>query len=363
MNATELSVIVPTFNEEKTVPALIDSLARQRDIRFELIISDGGSTDATGQTALLLGRRHGIDIEITTGEKGRGDQLNRGAKKARGRFLLFLHADSLFEDPWAFRTGVDTVAAAAGESTDDIAAGRYALRFRRTSRENPMAYYFYECKARLNRPGCSHGDQGIIVPKHVFAKIGPLRAFPPMLAETRFTDEIRDRGNLLLIPSEIFTSARRFETEGLYQRQVMNAILMNCADLGWDEPFHLLPELYRLHDRSGKLLLSPQLEKIQEQIAYMEPLQRSRFWSRTGGYVRKNAWQIPFFFDTRRNFRRRLPAGTGPTPLLDRFDRWWNRVTDNPAGRLAAAWLTMLWFHATRISARRCERLKCHPPE
>lgn len=347
----ELSVIVPTLNEEKTLPAFVAAMAAQREIRFELILSDGGSTDATCDIARLLAQRYGLDVRVITGETGRALQLNRGADAARGRFLLFLHADSLFEDRLALRKGLDTVSAAFGES-NGIAAGHYALRFRLSSPETPLCFYYYECKARLNRPECSHGDQGIVVSKEVFRKTGPFRIFPPMLAETRFADRIHHEGNLVLIPVEIVTSARRFESEGVYQRQVMNAILMTCANIGWDEPFLALSELYRQQDRCGRLELSPLLEEIHRLIAAMPKQQRNRFWQSTGSYVRGNAWQIPFFLDSRKNFNRKLHAGTGPTPLLDRFDRWWDRFTDNRAGVIAAAALTRIWFFLTRIHAR-----------
>jgi rSAM/selenodomain-associated transferase 2 len=355
MHSMELSIIVPTFNEEKSIPALVASLAAQRDIRFELIVSDGGSTDATCDTARLLAQRNGIEIRIVTGDKGRGLQLNRGAETACGRFLLFLHADSLLEDRSALRKGIDTVSLTS-VGRNRIAAGHFALRFSLSSPETPLCFYYYESKARLNRPECSHGDQGLIVSKEIFQNLGPFRTFPPMLAETRFADCVRNKGDLLLVPAEIVTSARRFESEGVYQRQVMNAILMNCANLGWDEPLLHLSELYRQHDRCGKLRLSPLLEEIHRRIAGMSQRQRSRFWHLTGSYVRGNAWQIPFFLDTRKNFARGLHPGTGPTPLLDLFDRWWDTVTDNPAGLLAAGMLTRFWFFLTRVQAKRSEK-------
>lgn len=352
MNHMELSVIVPTFNEEKTLPALFDSLALQRRISFELIVSDGGSTDGTHGELQRLARCHGISSRTVTGGKGRGDQLNKGAEAACTPFLLFLHADSLFHDPVALRKGVDTVAAVRSGNKNRIVAGRYGLRFNRASPEPSLPFYYYECKARLNRPECAHGDQGIMIPLECYREIGPFRTFPPMLAETRLADRIRSEGELLLIPTELFTSARRFETEGLYRRQVMNAVLMNCAALSWEEPFRLLPEIYSRHDRCGRLRLSPLLEEIYRLIAQMPPGQRARFWYLTGGYVKSNAWQIPFYFDAKRNFVRGLPPGEGPTPLLDRFDRTGQRMIDNPAATALTAAATRLWFSLLRIRAR-----------
>ena len=47
----ELTIIVPTYNEALALPALLESLASLADVDFEVIVSDGGSTDATCEVA------------------------------------------------------------------------------------------------------------------------------------------------------------------------------------------------------------------------------------------------------------------------------------------------------------------------
>ena len=52
-----LSVIIPTFNEEKYLPRLLDSLARQTYTDYETIVADADSTDATRAIASQHGCR------------------------------------------------------------------------------------------------------------------------------------------------------------------------------------------------------------------------------------------------------------------------------------------------------------------
>ena len=97
-DAPRVSVIVPALNEEKLLPAMLaqftDDLLRRH--RIELIVSDGGSTDAT--LAIARTRAH-IVVENTARTKqtiamGR----NLGAAAAHGDILIFLNADTLVHE-------------------------------------------------------------------------------------------------------------------------------------------------------------------------------------------------------------------------------------------------------------------------
>ncbi|MBK1643822.1 glycosyl transferase family 2 [Thiocapsa imhoffii] len=85
MNA---SVIIPTLNEAKLLPGLLDRLARQTCQDFETIVADAGSTDGTREIC----REHGV-ILTTGGMPAVG--RNRGAAMARGERLFFFDADVL----------------------------------------------------------------------------------------------------------------------------------------------------------------------------------------------------------------------------------------------------------------------------
>ena len=55
----QLSVIVPTINESATLPGLLERLQRQKQIRLEVIVSDGGSKDGTLEVADKAGADSG----------------------------------------------------------------------------------------------------------------------------------------------------------------------------------------------------------------------------------------------------------------------------------------------------------------
>jgi rSAM/selenodomain-associated transferase 2 len=348
----ELSVVVPVLNEEATLPALFATLAGQEGLRLELIVSDGGSTDGSVDLTRRLGERAPFTTTLLQGEQGRGKQLNAGARASRGETLFFMHADSCFRDRKALHSSLQLLNRKIACRGDERVAGRFSLCFDRCGASPSLPYYFYECKARLNRSECSHGDQGIMLRRRYFDEAGPFDGALPMLAETRLAGTLRKKGEWLLFPAEIITSARRFESEGLYERQVMNAIIMNFASQGWEAFFRDLPAIYPAHDRSGRIALSPMLQTISLMIGALPPGRRISLWYNTGDYVRSHAWQIPFFLDTRRNFRNGVPSGKGETHLLDFHDRYLNRLTDHIPGRLAAAILTWIWFRLTIIHLR-----------
>ncbi len=84
-----LSIIIPTLNEEKCLGRTLSSLSSLESLPEEIIVVDGGSQDNT----LSIARQY--DVTVITSTKGRGIQMNQGAKLARGDYLGFVHADTL----------------------------------------------------------------------------------------------------------------------------------------------------------------------------------------------------------------------------------------------------------------------------
>ena len=345
----ELSLIVPTLNEAIGLECLFAMLSAQKEARFELVIADGGSSDGTADRARRLAATVPFAAKVIETERGRGRQMNAGAAVASGDTLLFLHADSTLPDPLALRSALDTFAETIAAGGSDRIAGHFRLRFERSGAGPSLPYYFYEWKARLHRPGCTHGDQGFLLTRRFFVETGRFDESYPILEDVRLAQRVAARGRWLLLPAEIVTSARRFETEGLRERQALNALLMNFAAIGWDTFLAELPRLYQSQDRAGRLLLGPVLRFIVGLLRPLRRRERLRLWRETGRYVRANAWQIPLFLDARRHFRQGTPVGQGATPRLNFHDRVFDRLTDNGAGYWATALLVWLWFRMSLL--------------
>ncbi len=335
--APELTVVIPTLNEAATIPLLLADLAAQTGVEFEVLISDGGSRDGTPQLAAVELDRLDLRGEILCGTPGRGSQLNRGAARARGGWLLFLHADSRIGDPVALRAALDRLAASGSLRV----AGRFALRFAVTERDDPLPYRYCEVKARLGLAGTIHGDQGFLLPAGFFEELGGFREGLAVLEDTLLAERIRRLGGWRLLPAEIVTSPRRFQTEGFRQRQTLNALLMNFATIGWDEPLLRAPEIYRSQDRTRPLHLAPYFRLVDRLLRQLSWRSRLHLWYRTGEFVRGNAWQIALWRAVRRNADLSVDQAT---KVVTGFRRWFEPLTAHPPGRLLTALLTWMWF-------------------
>jgi len=331
----QLSVIIPTLNEQETLPELLENLGKQRGISFEVIVVDGGSRDGT--RALATSAVKAYPLTLVDSPAGRGMQLNAGARQARGEWLLFLHADSRFSDPVALARGVRCLAAENEGQVGKVIAGRYALRFTVTGGEHPGAYAFYESKARRNRPGCVHGDQAFLVQRNVFSRIGPFATDLPFLEDERLALEVFQQGRWLLLPAEIETSARRFVAEGLFRRQLLNALILNALAIGWFDFLRAAPGLYRIQAQAGRIdlgAIAPVARGVLRDRGWRE---RWRICYDSAGFILDNAWQLLLALDVRRGVRRNRDYRGESTPCLDRWEKPLNRILRRLPGRSVLA--------------------------
>jgi GT2 family glycosyltransferase len=96
-HSPEISVVIPVRNGARTIPALLESLARQslETERFEVIVVDNGSTDATARIAAAAGAR-----VVSEPVPNRSRARNRGAAAARAPRLAFTDADCVATPGW-----------------------------------------------------------------------------------------------------------------------------------------------------------------------------------------------------------------------------------------------------------------------
>ena len=96
----KISFIIPTLNEEKVIEKLLRNLREIKTIPYEIIVSDGKSTDRTLDIARPLADKI---VENATGQRQTiGQGRNEGAKAASGDVLVFLDADVRVPEPDKF---------------------------------------------------------------------------------------------------------------------------------------------------------------------------------------------------------------------------------------------------------------------
>jgi glycosyltransferase involved in cell wall biosynthesis len=93
MNHPHFSIIIPTLNEEKSIPHLLKDLENQTFKDFEVIVSDGESEDNTIKQALSFSNK--LKIKTTTTKiRHVSVQRNNGGHKAQGKYIIFMDADN-----------------------------------------------------------------------------------------------------------------------------------------------------------------------------------------------------------------------------------------------------------------------------
>lgn len=94
----KVSIVVPTFNEEKYLPKLLDSIAKQGEYKnLQIVVIDGQSDDQTVKVTKDFQEKI-EDLSIISSRRGIGYQRNLGVKRAKHDHILFLDADTILPD-------------------------------------------------------------------------------------------------------------------------------------------------------------------------------------------------------------------------------------------------------------------------
>lgn len=199
-----ISIIIPTLQEERCIGDTLGSLPSGGDL--EVIVADGGSSDATLQIARRLGAR-----TIRTAG-GRARQMNAAAAAARGEILLFLHADT--------RLPVDFASMVRRILTEDgTVAGAFRLRIDASGWGFRVIESVANVRSRLLQT--PYGDQALFMSREVFQAAG---MFPemPIMEDFVFVSRLRRKGRIALASGDALTSARRWRRLGLLRTTLVN---------------------------------------------------------------------------------------------------------------------------------------------
>jgi len=157
-----ISVVIPTHNSAPSLPRCFDGLigATVRGLVKDVVVADGGSTDVTLTIADAAG------CHVASAGTSRASQCIAGAKMARGEWILFLLPETLLEAGWeneaeAFVSSVlleRPRAASFRFALDDFSGGG-------RRREAMVA-------ARTALLGLPYAEQGLLVPRRLYQKLG-----------------------------------------------------------------------------------------------------------------------------------------------------------------------------------------------
>ncbi len=192
---TKISVVIPTYNEERNVKNTLISVKNQRcEIPYEIIVADGQSSDKTVSIAEKYAKVY------VTPQRGKVFQLNFAVPKTSGNLLVFLDADTLI-DPFflqkiytLFKKHKKLLACSARFKYYDgisfsIRIGSLKLTITNYFFQNIFMHAYYFFKTLFGYPelsGCN-----IIVRRAIFFKAGGFKEPPNSLGMDKvFSDSL-----------------------------------------------------------------------------------------------------------------------------------------------------------------------------
>jgi len=214
-----ISIIIPVYNEQAIINRQIKHLLTlEYSGPTEIIIVDG---EENNSTLSAIDTRFSVR-KIAAG-KGRGLQMNSGARATKGDILLFVHAD----------TGMpkDSLSLIAAKmKSEEVVAGAFQLGIDSERSGIKLIEKMANIRSRFNR--IPYGDQSIFIRRDYFFKIGGFDEIP-IMEDVALMRKIKNKHDpITIIPSKTKTSARRWTEEGAFYTTLRNWSLFILYSLG-----------------------------------------------------------------------------------------------------------------------------------
>jgi rSAM/selenodomain-associated transferase 2 len=222
-----VAAVIPALNEEMWIGASIDA-ARAAGID-EVIVSDGGSSDAT--ISIATGRGARVIVDEQRGERMRARQLNRGAEAASSDALVFVHADTLL--PLG-------AARAIKQALHHFIFGGFRLTFAEREQKLRIAETMINVRTAMTKS--PWGDQAQFILRKPFLRNGGFREIP-IMEDYELAVRMKRSGPTTVLPLHVITSGRRFLEMGVWKTAALNWRIIASYRLGADPDD--LAKLYR----------------------------------------------------------------------------------------------------------------------
>lgn len=189
-----ISVIIPTLNEESSLGTTLAAVSKLENVG-EIIIVDGGSADKTLEIAARF------DAKIINAKRGRGSQLDAGARAADGDVFWFLHADTVPPE----NAGGQILIALQNKKTT---SGNFEIRFDGGGLAARFLTWLYPKLRFLN---LCYGDSAFFVRREIYQQSGGFSIHLPLFEDVEFYQRINQHGAFVHLKTAVVSSSRRFE--------------------------------------------------------------------------------------------------------------------------------------------------------
>lgn len=193
-----VSVVVPVLNEASRLRACLAPLAGQA---FEIIVVDGGSSDASRSIAADMG------AVVVDAARGRASQMNAGARESCGDWLLFLHGDTQLPPDW--------LAAIADTEQAGKRWGRFDVDLDSQDRWIRLVGFMMNHRSCLS--GITTGDQAMFVARPAWETVGGFPAIA-LMEDIELSRQLkRTVGRPACRRERVKVSARRWQQHGTWR--------------------------------------------------------------------------------------------------------------------------------------------------
>ena len=200
-----VSVIIPVWRDHVALTTALHRLHPTETI--EVVVAY--VLDEESRYASIREQHPGI--RWVAAPRGRAAQMNAGAAISRGRWLLFLHADSELPPDW-----LQVIAQADARA---YVAGAFALGL--DSRDWRARVIEFGVRLRVAIFGLPYGDQALFVRRDTFVSLEGYRDLP-LMEDVDFVCRVKQTGRVFTSQSVVTTSARRWEHDGWMRRSAQN---------------------------------------------------------------------------------------------------------------------------------------------
>jgi len=204
--ARKFSIIIPVCNE----PNLKESISKIKKL------------DKINDTQIILSscskeKIKDKSIKKVLSKKGRPNQLNSGAKIAKGKILIFLHLDTTLPNDALIKIE-------EALKSQKYTAGAFKIKFNTKNIFLKIISSLTNLRSKISK--IPYGDQAIFIKRKSFEKIGGFKNVP-FLEDVFLMESLKkEKLKINILNDFVITSTRKWERDGIFKRTILNRLII-----------------------------------------------------------------------------------------------------------------------------------------